>query len=61
MNMRYCYMDETGNQWEYEKHGNSKYFFIVFLLTTNPNISEQILKKTFKRMLNIYNKKKDYN
>ena len=49
--MRYCYMDETGNQWEYGKQGNSKYFFIVFLLTKNPNISEQILKKTFKRML----------
>ena len=49
--MRYIYMDETWNQWPYWKQWNSRYFFIVFLLTKNSSISEQVLKKTFKWMM----------
>ncbi len=51
MNMWYIYMDETWNQWFYWKQWNSRYFFIVFLLTKNPNVCEQIVKKTVKWML----------
>jgi len=50
--MRYIYMDESGDLWKYNNQRNSKYFFIVFLITKDPRIAEQALKKVSKRMKN---------
>ena len=50
--MYYAYMDESWDLWIYWKKWNSRYFFITFLLTKEPRILEQTLKKTFKWMKN---------
>lgn len=48
--MYYIYMDESWDLWFNESIWNSDYFLIVFLLSKDPRIPEQIIKKIFKRM-----------
>lgn len=54
--MYYIYMDESWDLGFNENIWNSDYFLVVFLLSKDPRIPEQIIKKIFKRM-----KKKNVN
>jgi len=48
--MYYIYMDETWDLWFNESIGNSDYFFIVMIITKDSKITEDVIKKIFKRM-----------